>query len=138
MRKKSDEAHTPPLGGKGRGGRPAVADDMRRVHRVEVYLSVQEIEAIKNSAEAARLKTPAFMRSAALGLKIAPTPSLFDVEKSRELTLVANNLARIIRAVAQGRVVVADVAEIVQLRILVDAIAGRLLGVRNDCAQATW
>lgn len=128
--------NTPPAPKRrGKGpGRPPLPADERRDRRVEVFLSVSEVEQLSNASDATGLKLPAFIRSAALGLRPKARVPLADVKLSGDLKRLGNLFDQIAHNANAGRITGVDAATVNEWSAYLDRLSSVLLGANyRDC-----
>ena len=73
-----------------------------RSHRIDVYVTQDELAAIDIAAETADLTRAAFVRACTLGVKPQAKPARVTAEAIRQLTAIGNNLNQIARQANAG------------------------------------
>ena len=104
---------------KPRMGRPPVAAAAKRTARITVYLTEEELSALRRRAEGAGLRLAVYCRQALLGVRLS---SRVNQTARRELRRIGNNLNQLAyRANATGRL-----GEWHALKSVLDAIRVKL------------
>ena len=116
-----------PQGREKRPGRPALPPSERRSHRVEVFLSPDEFARVTEAAAAAAMAPPAFLRSAALGVRVRARAPVADAKLSGDLKRIGNLFDQLARAANSGRVVIVKPDDLAALSGRLDDLAARLL-----------
>lgn len=139
-----NEAQVQKRGRYGRGGRPKISDDLRRVNRFSVYLSNDELAQIKIAAlgehnqnlgrQESAIQIADFIRKSALNQPIEFNRSIppANIELIRQIGNISNNLNQAVRMAHIANNADPNEIDLVCLELLnyVRKIRNELLGVQ--------
>lgn len=113
-----------------KGGRPKVADDELRQHRVNVRLTHAEKAALIESAEKMGMHPATWLRQAALKRRLPPPPvPAVNIKKYGELGKLSGILNQLAKAAHQGKVLGIKPEDLARVKNEVDALRRDLLGL---------
>lgn len=121
----SSTQFAPPGAGK-KGGRPKKADELKR-QKFDVYLSAEDLAAIRDNAAAVRMPLRTFIRQAAIGRRLRARVPVADREAAEQLARIGNNLNQIAHALNSGAPASIDGDELQEVRKLCMSIGACLL-----------
>ena len=116
----------------GRGGRPSLQDELRRMHTVGVRLNSSELDALKRKADSLGLPLGQWLRKIALN-RFVPRPLVPEInqEAYAELAHLDSNLNHLAKASHTGKTIV-SLSLLHQANNKLHSLRLELLGVKND------
>ncbi|MYA43723.1 MAG: MobC family plasmid mobilization relaxosome protein [Gemmatimonadetes bacterium] len=84
--------------------RPRLSDADRRIHRVAIWLSPNELRELRSRASIARLSVPEYVRQRSVRWRLnIESPRRLAADHFREVQRIGNNLNQIARNMNMGR-----------------------------------